>query len=202
MDRIEKPQENQGFVKDHQLEHPGVMADEIKSIDDNKSGKGNSVVLEVLGILSEEEIQKHDASRVADALFELFGLLYCDGEEEKTEKNKQEAHRQGAHASIIRAMAQFETDEDVQTYGCRCITALFYSKGGLPGSLKVAENIRLQIVQCIAKAAENFPGRPRVQQACYGSLINLLARDDFPFGRFPGVSPSHKGMYTQLSFLI
>ena len=200
MDLIEKPQENQGFVQEQQLEHPGVMADEIKSIDE-KSGEGNSVV-EVLGILSEEEIQKHDASRVADALFELFGLLYCDGDEEKADKNKQEAHSQGAHASILRAMAKFETDEDVQTYGCRCITAFFYSKGVLLGSLEVAENIRLQIVQCIAKAAENFPGCPRVQRACYGALINLLARTKIPFlfGRGPDASPSDEGMYTQLSF--
>jgi len=162
-------------------------------------------VVQVLGILIEEETQKHNASRVSEALRDLADLLYCDGDMKKVAKNIQEAQSQGAHISLIRAMYKFVADEDVQVYGCRCINALFYSKGFYN---VVTENICSQIVQshgmeltkCVATAAKTFPDCPRVQQACYGALINLLARDDFPFWRGPNAIPSDKGMYTQLSF--
>jgi len=209
MDLTEKLQENQGHEQDHvgppdvmadkikgvdkstegkngdphspSLEGTNILGSkaDVSPAKSSPDGYVAVTVVQVLGILIEEETKKHDARRVSEALRDLADFLYCDGDMKKADKNKQEAQSQGACTLLIQAMNTFEADKDVQVYGCRCIGALFYSHYGI----QVAENICLQIFQsrgielteCIAMAAKNFPGCPRAQTACYGALINLLA---------------------------
>lgn len=143
-------------------------------------------ILEVLGILIEENIEKHDASRVAEALRDLFHLLYCDRDGEKADKNKREAQSHGAHASVLQPMAKFETDEAVQVQGCRCISALFYSNGWSICNekicLQIVQSHGMALVECLAMAAKNFPGCPRLQDVCYAALVNLFASNTPCFG--------------------
>jgi hypothetical protein len=177
MEPIKKTKEKHGHD-----DPPDVMANEVEGVEDDVSavnGSSDSVsILKVLGILNEEEdVEKHDASRVAQALRDLFHLLYCDGDGEKADKNKREAQSHGAHASIIQAMAKFETDGEVQLQGCRCISALFYANKGwsIDHCLQIFESHGMALVERIATAAKNFPDSPRVQELCYAALVNLFA---------------------------